>query len=122
MFKIAFKAIANRLKKFLPSIISDTQNAFVHERLIADNVLVAFETMHHIIQKKGGAMGNMALKLDMSKDYDRVEWVWLEKIMSKLGFDEKWKKLVMQCVTSVTYSVRVNGKPRGHITPTRGIQ
>ena len=42
--------------------------------------------------------------------------------MSKLGFDEKWKKLVMQCVTSVTYSVRVNGKPRGHITPTGGIQ
>ena len=45
----------------------------MHGRLIADNVLVAFEAMHHIIQKKGGAMGNMALKLDMSKDYDRVE-------------------------------------------------
>ena len=75
VFKIALKAIANRLKKFLQAIISDTQSAFVHGRLIADNVLVAFEAMHHIIQKKGGAMGNMALKLDMSKDYDRVEWV-----------------------------------------------
>ena len=42
--------------------------------------------------------------------------------MSKLGFDEKWKKLLMQCVTSITYSVRVNRKPRGHITPTFGIQ
>ena len=63
------------MKKFLPSIISDTQSAFVHGRLITDNVLVAFETMHHINQKKGGKMGNMVVKLDMSKVYVKVEWL-----------------------------------------------
>lgn len=47
-----FHAIANRLKKILPSIISDTQSAFVRERLIIDNVLVAFEVMYHISKKK----------------------------------------------------------------------
>ena len=52
-YTIASKAIANKLKKFLPSIISDTQSVFVHERLITNNVLVAFETMHHISRKKG---------------------------------------------------------------------
>ena len=37
----------------------------------------------------------MALKLDMIKAYDRVEWVCLEKIMEKLGFEEKWRNLIM---------------------------
>ena len=63
----------------------------------------------------------MALKLDINKAYDRVEWVCLDKIMDKLGFDEKWRKLIMQCVTTVTYSVKINGVPRGNIIPSKGI-
>ena len=78
-YKIASKAIANRLKKFLPSIISDTQSAFVHGRFITDNVLVAFETMHHISRKKRDKLGEITIKLDMSKAYDRVECFFWRK-------------------------------------------
>ena len=63
----------------------------------------------------------MALKLDMSKAYDRVKWVCLDKIMEKLGFDEKWRSLIMQCVTTISYSIRINGEPKGNIFPSRGI-
>ena len=40
-------------------------------------------------------MGEMALKLYMSKAYDRVEWMCLERIMEKLGFAERWIWLIM---------------------------
>ena len=121
IYKLLAKTLANHLRKILPVIISDTQSAFVNSRLITDNVLVAFETMHHISQKKIGRQGEMTGKLDMSKEYDRVEWICLDKIMEKLGFHQRWKGLMMQCISSVTYAVRINGKPKGHITPTRGL-
>ena len=94
----------------------------MHGRLITDNVLIPYEMMHHISQKKSGKVGDLALKLDMSKASDRVEWSWMEKIMQKLGFDNKLCALIMKCVTTVSYSVKINGKPKGHIVPSRGIR
>lgn len=67
-------------------------------------------------------MGEMALNLDMSKAYDRVKWVCLNRIMEKLSFDEKWRSLIMQCVTTVSYSIRINRLPRGNIFPSREIR
>ena len=122
VYKIVSKVMANRLKKILPSIISETQSAFMHDRLITDNVLVAFESMHHISNNKIGKVGEMMLKLDMSKAYDKVEWGCLEKIMEKLGFDERWRRLVMRCVRSVTCFIKINGTPQDHIIPSRGIR
>ena len=55
------------LKCLFPHIISENQSAFMSERLITDNVPIAFETMHHINKKKSRKVGEMAVKLDMSK-------------------------------------------------------
>ena len=122
LYKLVSKVLANRLKKVLPHIISESQSAFQSDKAISDNILVAFETLHHMKRKRSGKMGHMALKLDMSKAYDQLEWGFLQKIMEKMGFDTKWIGWIMECVKSVSYSILVNGNPKGHIVPTRGIR
>ena len=70
----------------LPNIISPTQSAFVLGCLITNNVLVAYETLHSMHSKKKGKTGSLALKLDVSKAYDQVEWLFLQGIMQRMGF------------------------------------
>lgn len=113
--------LANRLKKILPHIITENQSAFTKERIIIDNILVAFESLHSMQNHISVKGGYMALKLVMSKAYDHVEWSFLEAIMRKLGFDERWITLMMLCVSDVSYSILINGTPTGFIRPTRGI-
>jgi hypothetical protein len=122
LYKILSKVLTNRLKSILPHIISETQSAFVPSRLITDNILVAFETLHHMKTRNTGKEGFMALKLDMSKAYDRVEWVFLKHVMLKMGFNTKWVSLMMECISSVSYSILINGSPQGLLKPTRGLR
>ncbi len=122
VYKLVAKTLANRLKKILPLIISENQSAFIPGRLIVDNVLVAYEALHHMKNWRGGKEGLLALKLDISKAYDRVEWIFLEHIMRKLGFSNKWIKIVLSCVSTVSYSILINGEPKGRIIPSRGLR
>ena len=122
MYRLISKIFANRLKRVLDAVIDELQSAFVPGRLITDNVLVAFETMHCIDQRKKGKKALMAIKLDMSKAYDKVEWVYLETMMRKMGFHERWSSLIMMCVTMVSYSMLINGEPKGKIILLRGLR
>ena len=86
-------------------------------RMITDNSLIALKIFHSIKKRNNSRKGLIALKLDMSKAYDRVEWGFLKKLLLTMGFDGRWLNLVMSCVSSVSYSFVINGRVSGAVTP-----
>ena len=93
--RIISKVLANRVKPILSMVISDSQSAFVLDRLITDNTFVAYEMIHRMRNRRRGKVRHMAIKLDVSKAYDREEWEFLEKIMLRLGFPMQWVNFAM---------------------------
>ena len=121
-YKIISKILVKRLKAHLPGIISENQTAFTPGRIISDNVIIAHEAYHALKVSKRQSKSYMALKTDITKAYDRLEWNFLEETMRRMGFCEKWINLIMICVKTVSFSVLINGSPRGYIQPGRGIR
>ena len=120
--RIVSRVVANRLKHVLAMVIFDAQSAFVPNRLITDNTIVVYELLHRMGNRRKGRMGQMVVKLDISKAYDRVEWCFLCQIMLKPGFDPKWVQLAMETITTASYSVLINREPREFIKPSRGLK
>ncbi|KAK3230036.1 hypothetical protein Dsin_001917 [Dipteronia sinensis] len=109
VYKTVTKVMANRLKSLLPAIISPCQSAFFPRRMIFDNVIASFEILQSIAHKNSGNKGLMALKLDMSKAYDMAEWAFLRVVMETMGFPLAWIALVMDCISTSTLFVIING-------------
>ncbi|CAN0919033.1 LINE-1 reverse transcriptase homolog [Linum grandiflorum] len=121
-YRILAKVLANRLRRFMPDLIKEEQSAFVQGRSIIDNAMIAFESIHSMTTKSPTKVGSVALKVDISKAYDRVEWPYLETIMRKMGFSETWIRWMMLFVRSVRYEVVVNNNRFGQIQPRRGLR
>lgn len=119
IYRIIAKTMANRLKKILNDIISPNQSAFVPNRLITDNIIIGYECINKIRQSEGRKRGLVALKLDISKAYDRVEWSFVQGTLQKLGFSVKWVDLIMNFISTASFSVLINGVAKGLIHPQR---
>lgn len=122
IYKIVSKCMVNRLRPLLAELILENQSAFIPGCLISDNSIIAFECAHHIQSLRPGAPDFCAYKLDLSKAYDRVDWLFLEKALLSWGFSHSWVSRVMACVSSVSYSVKFNGKLLLSFVPSKGLR
>ncbi|KAL9690838.1 hypothetical protein QQ045_011249 [Rhodiola kirilowii] len=120
--KIITKILAGRLQGILDRVISVSQCAFIKGRIITDNFIVAHEISHFLKRCRSRKEFFASIKVDMSKAYDRVEWSFLEQVMERMGFTDKWINRVMLCVRTVTYQVKINDQTSRSITPGRGLR
>lgn len=90
-------------------------------RLITDNVIMGFECLLKLKNSKDPRNGLVALKLDMSKVYDRVDWLFLEVMKKKMGFASDWIRLVMNCISSANFFVSINEHAKGNIVPQKRL-
>ncbi|CAN1320599.1 LINE-1 reverse transcriptase homolog [Linum perenne] len=120
--KIISKVLANRLKPHLPGMISELQSAFTGNRSIQDSIVIVHEVMHKLKNRKKGKKFDFLLKLDMQKAYDRVSWSFLLTVMELMGFGQNWLSWIKEIVSSVRFSVVVNGHSAPEFKPTRGLR
>ncbi|GAU41436.1 hypothetical protein TSUD_98320 [Trifolium subterraneum] len=111
-----------KLKCCLDKCVSQEQSTFVEGRSILDNALIATEVIHALKRKTQGRRGELALKIYISKAYDKVDWGFFRGVMTKMGFSDVWIRWVMMCVSSVNYSVLMNSDRVGPISPGRGLR
>lgn len=109
--KFFSKVLASRMKLILPAVISLEQGAFVKNRNISDNIQIVQELAYDLNKKSRG--GNMIIKLDMEKAFDRLDWSFLFHVLVQFGFSSQLVKLVKMLVCHGRHSVMVNGKISG---------
>ena len=121
-YKVISKIISLRLNLVLQAIISENQSGFIPGRAISDNVLITHENFHYLKTSSAKKHCSMAVKTDMSKAYDRLEWNFIKEVLTRLGFHRNWITWVMECLSTVSYSFLLNYSVHVEVIPQRGIQ
>ena len=111
--------LAKRLQSVLAETISKYQGAFVAGHQILDVVLVANEAVEDY---KRGKREGLVFKIDFEKAYDNVNWDFLDFVLEKKNFGSRWRRWITGCLSSVSYSVMINGRPRGKFKGYKGLR
>ena len=118
-FMVFTKLLMTRLTDMADKLISKAQTAFVRGRYILDGAVMLHEVMHELrVKKKQGVI----FKIDFEKAYDSINWGFVEEVLTRKGFDPKFKHWIMSTVRGGKVRVNVNGENGSYFKTHRGLR
>ena len=120
MYKLVSKIITARMAVVIGEVINEAQAGFIPGKHIGDNILLATELIKGYSQK--AVSPRCMIKVDLRKAYDSIEWSFLQCMLSELGFPSQFITWIMECVTTVSYSILLNGKPTTPFPSKKGVR
>ena len=120
LYKAISKIMANRVREILPQIISHNQTAFIPGRKIGDNIMLAQELLRNYHKNDGAP--RCAIKVDIMKAFDSLDWGFLLDALEAFNFPEKLRKWIHSCITSPSFSININGGLVGYFPSCRGLR
>ncbi|KAL0445014.1 UNVERIFIED_CONTAM: LINE-1 retrotransposable element O protein [Sesamum latifolium] len=119
-YKIITKILVARMSAYMGKLVSNNQNAFVPRRCISENIMIAQELFTGYNQRRFPP--SCALKVDLKKAFDSVEWDFLRATLQIFNFPPRFVAWILECVTTVSYSISLNGGPYGFFKGERGLR
>ena len=121
VYKIITKILVAKIRPHLDKLVSPCQTTFIPGRRGVDNAIIVQELIHTIGRTKG-SKGTLAIKIDLEKTYDKIEWSFIREMLTLFYFPENLIKLIMSCITSMSTSLLLNGGSLDPFLPSRGIR
>ena len=121
VYKVVSKIVVARLRPYLDKLISPCQIAFVLGRKGIDNAIIVQEVIHTLSKKKG-KVGYMALKINLKKVYDKLEWSFIRDMLMRVNMPMDLVDIIMSCVTTISTLIIFNGEALEPIYSSKGIR
>ncbi|XP_056688387.1 uncharacterized protein [Spinacia oleracea] len=120
IYKLISKVITSRLQGVIGDVVCDAQAGFIPDRSIADNILLASELIKGYTRKY--ISPRCMIKIDLRKAYDSLEWPFLKVMLHELGFPARFVDWIMECLSTVSYYIFLNGYPTEPIPAKKGLR
>nr|GFB51005.1 cysteine-rich receptor-like protein kinase [Tanacetum cinerariifolium] len=119
LYKVIAKTLTNRLVNVIGDLVNEVQSAFVAEQRISDGPFILNEVIQWCRKKK---KHTLIFKVDFEKAYDSVRWDFLDDILNKFGFENKWRMWILSCLRSSRGSILVNSSTTEEFQFFKGLK